>query len=67
MSTQTLEIDGMHCEHCVEAVRDALASIPELRVEQVEIGAAEVAHDDVVSADQLAVALDEAGYDLVSA
>jgi len=68
MQTQTLDIDGMHCEHCVEAVREALESVRGLSVERVEIGAAEVAHDpDAVTSEQLAAVLDEAGYALASA
>jgi len=68
MQTQTLDIDGMHCEHCVEAVREALESVRGLSVERVEIGAAKVAHDpDAVTSEQLAAVLDEAGYALASA
>ena len=66
--TQTLEINGRHCQHCVEAVREALESVQALSVERVEVGAAEVSYDpDAVSRDQLATVLDDVGYDLVSA
>jgi len=66
--TQTLEIDGMHCQHCVEAVREALEAVRALSVERVEVGTAEVSYDpDAVSRDQLATVLDDVGYDLVSA
>ena len=61
---ETLSIDGMHCEHCVEAVEDALAALDGLTVERVEVGSATVSHDGSVSRDQLAAALDEAGYEL---
>jgi copper chaperone len=68
VQTRTLEIDGMHCQHCVEAVREALESIRAVSVEQVEVGAAEVSFDpDAVSPDQLKTVLDDVGYDLVSA
>ena len=70
MSTQTrtLEIDGMHCAHCVEAVREALESVRGLEVNRVEVGTAEVAYEpDAVSRQQLATVLDDVGYDLVSA
>jgi copper chaperone CopZ len=62
---KTLSIDGMHCEHCVDAVQEALAGIAGVTVEAVEIGAAEVSYDpSLVSRDQLVAALDDAGYDL---
>jgi copper chaperone len=64
----TLEIDGMHCDHCVEAVRDALETVRDLEVHRVEIGTAEVTYDPSdLSTDQLATILDDAGYELVSA
>jgi copper chaperone CopZ len=62
----TLEIDGMHCEHCVAAVRSALESLEALTVQDVEVGAAEVTYDPAdISTDQLAEAIDDAGFDLV--
>jgi copper chaperone CopZ len=65
---KTLSIDGMHCEHCVEVVREALEAIRGVSVEHVEIGTADVAYDpSAVSDEQLATVLDDAGYDLVSA
>ena len=65
---KTLSIDGMHCEHCVEVVREALESVRGVSVERVEVGTADVAYDpSEVSDDQLATVLDDAGYDLVSA
>ncbi|PQJ36548.1 hypothetical protein BSZ35_16230 [Salinibacter sp. 10B] len=68
MSTQTLTIDGMHCEHCVEAVREALESVRGVSVEHVEVGRADVAYDpSAVSEDQLATVLDDVGYELSSA
>jgi copper chaperone len=65
MSTQTLSIDGMHCEHCVASVRDALEDLDGVSVEDVEIGRAKISVDSV-TVDELSAALDEAGYELVS-
>jgi copper chaperone CopZ len=62
----TLEIDGMHCEHCVAAVRSTLESLEALTVQDVEVGTAEVTYDPAeISTDQLAEAIDDAGFDLV--
>lgn len=70
MSTTTntiLSIDGMHCEHCVEVVRETLESVRDVSVEQVDIGEAEVTYDaGSVSLDQLETVLEDAGYELVN-
>ncbi|MFO8099955.1 MAG: heavy-metal-associated domain-containing protein [Salinibacter sp.] len=61
----TLSIDGMHCDHCVDAVQDALEAIDGVTVESVAVGTATVTYDpSVVSHNQLAAALDDAGYTL---
>lgn len=63
----TLSIDGMHCEHCVEAVKEALSEVDGVTVEAVEIGEATVTYDpDGASRDRLAEALDAAGYTLAT-
>lgn len=67
MATQerTLSIDGMHCEHCVDRVEEALTGLDGVTVEAVTIGTAEVSYDaSQVSDAQLSAALDEAGYEL---
>ncbi len=67
MSTQnqTLTIDGMHCEHCVDMVEDVLADLDGVTVQDVEVGSAQVAYDPAeVTDDVLAAALDDAGYEL---
>jgi copper chaperone CopZ len=62
----TLEIDGMHCEHCVAAVRSTLESLEALTVQDVEVGTAEVTYDPAeITTDQLAEAIDDAGFELV--
>lgn len=62
-----LSIEGMHCEHCVEVVREALEAVRGVSVERVEVGTADVAYDPTsVSDDQLETVLEDAGYELVS-
>ena len=63
MKTVTLDVKGMHCGGCVEAVRHALASVPGAKVEQVNVGAATVAIDDSISIADLIDAVDDAGYE----
>ena len=65
---ETLSIDGMHCEHCVDAVQEALAGVDGVTVDAVEIGAAEVSYDpSAVSRGQLADAIENTGYELETA
>ncbi len=64
--TETLTIDGMTCEHCVRAVREALAGVDGVTVESVQIGEARVDVDESrATTDGIATALGEEGYTLV--
>jgi copper chaperone len=44
-----IRITGMHCDHCVCAVEEALSSVPGVRECRVEIGCADVAFDDATT------------------
>jgi copper chaperone len=58
-----LEIDGMSCEHCVRAVKDALQQLPGVAVEEVEIGSATVAYDPARTTPELLMdAVADEGY-----
>ncbi len=64
MDTMTMRIDGMSCAHCVKAVRDALAQLPGVQVERVDVGSATVRIDPTVARrDQVADAVRDAGYE----
>ena len=60
--TETLQIDGMSCDHCVRAVREALDGVSGAVVESVEVGRAVVDAGPEASRDQLVEAVQEAGY-----
>ena len=63
MSKLELEIQGMSCGHCVAAVSEALGELEGVNVEAVRIGSASVEYEpDVVSADQIVLAVEDAGY-----
>jgi copper chaperone len=67
MKTVDLKIEGMHCGHCVMAVRKELSKLANVSVEDVQIGSATLRIDEtMVTADQLAKAVEEAGYRVVS-
>ena len=64
METMTMRIGGMSCGHCVKAVRDALAEVPGVQVERVNVGSATVRIDPAVTArEQVAGAVRDAGYE----
>ncbi len=63
MATMRLEISGMSCGHCVSAVRTALAALPGVRVERVEVGLAQVSYEPAeIRPEAMAEAVEEAGY-----
>jgi copper chaperone len=63
MSVVVAQIDGMSCNHCLNAVNQALAAVPGIRVESVRIGRAEVELlPDGASADAVVAAIEGAGY-----
>lgn len=67
MATETIQIDGMGCNHCVSAVRTALEQVEGVEIEQVEIGTARVRYE--ASADRrqaLDDAIRNAGYEPVA-
>lgn len=63
MSEVTLRIDGMHCGACVRRVSQALASVDELEVKEVRVGAARIASaQNPPPVDRAIAVLEQAGY-----
>ena len=64
MTSLTLSIDGMTCGHCVANVRRALESLPDVHVQDVRIGSAQlnVADASPSTLRPILAALTEAGY-----
>lgn len=63
MSLVTLQVEGMSCSHCLNAVNKALGALPGVRIESVQIGRAVV--ESAVggpTAAELALAVTRAGY-----
>jgi len=64
MKELKLEVAGMSCDHCVKAVRDALASVPGVTVHDVQVGSATVSLDEKASTvGDLVDAVYNAGYE----
>lgn len=67
MKTKELKIEGMSCGHCVMSVKKELSNVPDVNVQEVQIGSARVQVDESKVTDaQLSKAVEEAGYRLVS-
>lgn len=58
----TLNIDGMTCGHCVQAVTKALSAVPGVKVRSVAVGSAVIEAADGWITGKAVAALDEAGY-----
>lgn len=69
MTDTTIRIDGMSCAHCEHAVAGELAKldgVSDIRVSAAE-GTARFASTEPVAREQLAAAVEEAGYELADA
>ena len=63
MEKLQLSINGMSCGHCVSMVKQTLAALPGVEVNNVDIGVATVTYDSSVeSAEAIANAVSAAGY-----
>jgi copper chaperone CopZ len=67
MSTQTVAVQGMTCDHCVKAVTEEVSAIPgvtDVAVDLVNGGTSTVTITaaEPVSDEAIAAAIDEAGY-----
>jgi copper chaperone len=67
MSTEVFTVTGMHCDHCVAAVTAEVSKLPGVRSVAVDLssGAVAVTADREVGEAEMAVAVDEAGFELV--
>lgn len=64
---KTYKIDGMGCDHCVSAIRDALREVDSVEVLDAEIGSATVRFDpSATNHIEIAAAIADAGYTVVS-
>jgi copper chaperone len=68
MTKLNMEIRGMSCGHCLNAVSRALSGVEGVKVDQVRIGAASVEYDPArVTPDAIKDAVADAGYEVASA
>jgi copper chaperone len=63
MQTINIQIEGMSCGHCLNAVRGALSEAEGVRVESVQMGTARVTYDEkITDPAKIEAAIAEAGY-----
>ncbi|MEH1126127.1 heavy-metal-associated domain-containing protein [Micromonospora sp. CPCC 206061] len=69
MITQTYRVKGMTCGHCVNSVSSEVGALPGVDNVQVDLTSGTVTVASTAALDEQAVrdAVDEAGYELVSA
>ena len=56
----TLRIENMHCTACIRRVTAALNTLPETRVEEVQLGAARL--ETTATPDQILAAMQKTGF-----
>ena len=66
MSTETYNITGMTCDHCVTAVRGEISAVPDVTAVDVDLatGQVTVTSERPVSPGAIREAVEEAGYSL---
>ncbi|MGO9379556.1 MAG: heavy-metal-associated domain-containing protein [Dissulfurispiraceae bacterium] len=66
MNELTLKIEGMSCQHCVMRVKKAIDAVRGVSKAEVAIGSAVVSYNEsTTSKDEIAAALEKAGYKIV--
>lgn len=66
MSTTTVTVTGMTCDHCASSVREEIGRIPGVTRVLVDLasGRVDIDGDAPIERDAVAAAVDEAGYQL---
>lgn len=69
MSSKTINVDGMTCGHCVNAVTEELSKIPGVTAVNIELHAGEISPVTITTGNEIsdadiAAAVEEAGYSI---
>ena len=67
MKIEHLEVEGMSCQHCVRAVREALTAVAGVTRVEVEVGRASIEVDEGTRREALTEAVSSAGYRVIGA
>lgn len=63
MATTTLQLDGLHCGHCVKSVEKALAELASVRDVKVDLASQTAVVDSDETTEALINAIIEIGFD----
>jgi copper chaperone len=68
MTTETYEVTGMTCDHCVRSVMSEVAKVDGVVAVAVDLstGIVSVTSDEPIDCDELSNAVTEAGYELTT-
>jgi copper ion binding protein len=68
MNTTTWNVEGMTCQHCVNAVTQEVSAIAGVTAVAVDLesGQVSITSEDALATDDVAAAIDEAGYVLIA-
>lgn len=69
MESMVLRVDGMSCEHCVKAIKNAVSALPGVADVQVDLNAKTVTidYDPTQSPlDKIKLGIEDQGYDVVA-
>ncbi len=58
---KSVQVSGMHCHHCVNAVREALSSVSDVTILEVDIGSATIKTSSA-NDEEIRAAIDKDGY-----
>lgn len=64
MTTTTLQLDGLHCGHCVKSVENALFALPTMKQVKVNLASQRVVVESEESVEALTDAILDIGFDV---
>jgi copper chaperone len=67
MTTMTISVPGVHCDHCKHAIEGALAPLPGVTSARVDVDARTVTvkvDETLTDRERLVAAIEEQGYDV---
>lgn len=67
MEKSIIQVEGMSCEHCVRAVKNAVGALNGVSDVTVDLKGKTVTveHEGIVSRDQITAEIEDQGYDVV--
>lgn len=67
MTTITLQLDGLHCQHCVKSVENALKTLPTVANVQIDLSTQLAVIESQESMQTLIETIENIGFDVIQA